>query len=112
MNWKMRLTIAVWAAVLAAAPGSAHALDDASEGKRLATQWCASCHLVTPDQASASADAPPFLTIAKRSQEELDRLASFLANPAHMKPGTQMPNFSLSRQEIGDLVAYIRSLKP
>ncbi len=107
MNWKTRLTIAVWGAVLAAAPGPAHALDDASEGKRLAVQWCASCHLVTPDQASASADAPPFMTIAKRSEEALDRLPFFLTDP-HPK----MPNFSLSRQEIGDIVAYIRSLKP
>jgi cytochrome c1 len=67
---------------------------------------------VTPDQTRASADAPPFKTIAKRSEEALDRLPFFLADPAHMKPGTKMPNFNLSRQAIADLVAYIRSLKP
>ena len=107
MNWKTPLSIAVWAAVLAAVPGPAQALDDASQGKLLATQWCASCHLVTPDQTRASADAPPFMTIAKRSEEALGRLPSFLTDP-HPK----MPNFNLSRQEIGDIVAYIRSLKP
>lgn len=111
MNRRMLLAIAV-STVAFLAPASSHALDDVSNGRRLATQWCATCHLVTPDQNKASADAPPFLTIAKRSQEELDLLPSFLANPAHMKPGTQMPNFNLSRQAIGDLVAYIRSLKP
>lgn len=89
----------------------ANALDDITNGKLLATQWCASCHLVKTDQTKASAGAPPFMTLAKRSEEELARLPTFLANPAHSKPGTQMPNFNLSRQEIGDLVAYIRSLK-
>ncbi len=107
MNWRTRLATAATVAALMTAPGPAHALEDASEGKRLATQWCASCHLVTPDQASASADAPPFMTIARRSEEALGRLPSFLTDP-HPK----MPNFNLSRQEIGDIVAYIRSLKP
>lgn len=83
------------------------ALYQASNGKVLAQKWCASCHLVSPDQVEASADAPPFATIAKRSDEELDRLQSFLIDPHPV-----MPNFSLSRDQITDLVAYIRSLKP
>ncbi len=99
------MAIAV-SAVALLAPDALHALDDVANGKRLATQWCSSCHLVTPDQDRANADAPPFMTIAKRSEEALDRLPSFLTNP-HPK----MPNFNLSRQEIGDLVAYIRFLK-
>ena len=84
----------------------AFALENPAKGKALAEQWCSSCHLVTPDQSTASADAPPFMSIAKRSDEALARLAPFLTDP-HPK----MPNFSLSRQEISDLVAYIRSLK-
>ena len=55
----------------------------------------------------SSADAPPFMTIARRSDEEFDRLPAFL-----MDHHPKMPNFNLSRQEISDLVAYIHSLKP
>lgn len=112
MKFKKLLGAAVSIVSLLGMVVPANALDDVSNGKRLATQWCASCHLVKPEQTKASAGAPPFMTLAKRTEEELVRLPIFLANPTHAKPGTQMPNFNLSRQEIGDLVAYIRSLKP
>jgi mono/diheme cytochrome c family protein len=112
MNFKKLLGAAVSMVSLWGLAFPANALDDISNGKHLATQWCATCHLVKPEQTKASASAPPFMTLAKRTEEELLRLPTFLANPAHSKPGTQMPNFNLSRQEIGDLVAYIRSLKP
>ena len=82
------------------------ALDNPAKGKTLAGQWCSSCHLVSSDQTSANADAPPFMTIARRSDEEFERLSVFLLDP-HPK----MPNFNLSRQAIADLLAYIRTLK-
>ena len=96
------LATALWLTALQ----PANALENPAKGKALAGQWCSSCHLVTPDQTSASADAPPFMTIAKRSDEEFERLSVFLLDP-HPK----MPNFNLSRQEITDLLAYIRSLR-
>jgi len=85
----------------------AYALENPAKGKALAEQWCSSCHLVTPDQTSAKADAPPFMTIAKRSDKELERLSVFLIDP-HPK----MPNFNLSRQQITDILGYIRTLRP
>ncbi len=84
----------------------ANALENPAKGKALAEQWCSSCHLVSPDQASAKADAPPFMTIARRSDEDLERLAVFLIDP-HPK----MPNFNLSRQQIADILGYIRTLR-
>lgn len=110
MKSKMQLAITVTVLALVS-PAPSHALDDVANGKRLANQWCASCHLATPEQKEAKADVPPFMTIANRAEEELQRLPLFLANPAHSKPATQMPDFNLSRQAIADLVAYIRSLK-
>lgn len=83
-----------------------YALENPAKGKVLAGQWCSSCHLVSPDQASAKADAPPFMTIAKRSDKDLERLAVFLIDP-HPK----MPNFNLSRQQISDIIGFIRTLK-
>jgi len=96
------LAIALW--LTAFQP--AHALENPAKGKALAEQWCSSCHLVTPDQTSAKADAPPFMTIANRSDKELERLSVFLIDP-HPK----MPNFNLSRQQITDILGYIRTLR-
>ena len=38
---------------------------DVEHGRDLAERWCAFCHVVSPDQQSASADVPPFATIAQ-----------------------------------------------
>jgi len=96
------IAIAFWFAL----SQTATAFESPARGKALAQQWCSSCHLVTREQTRASADAPPFMSIAGRPEMEFERLASFLIDP-HPK----MPNFNLSRQEISDLLAYIRSLK-
>ena len=96
------LAIAIWSTLF----HPAHAFENPAKGKALAGQWCSSCHLVTPDQTRAKADAPPFMTIARRSDEEFERLSVFL-----MDPHPKMPNFNLSRQEIADLLAYIRTLR-
>lgn len=94
--------VAFWLATLQ----PVYALENPAKGKALAEQWCSSCHLVSPDQTTAKADVPPFMTIAKRSDEDLERLSVFLIDP-HPK----MPNFNLSRQQITDILGYIRTLR-
>ena len=79
---------------------------DADNGLKLSKLWCAACHVVASDQTTASVDVPTFSDIARRKTEKKP-LAVFLAEP-HGK----MPNMSLSRNEIDDIVAYIRSLGP
>ena len=79
---------------------------DAAEGERLAKVWCASCHLVGPGQTAATTEAPPFESIAGRATDDLGWLRAFLTDPH-----PPMPQFSLSRDEIRDLAAYIASLK-
>ena len=106
MNWKLKSTVVVFAWITTLPITAAHAAFEAANGKVLAEKWCASCHLVSPDQARASADAPPFASIAQRPDEDIDRLAFFLLDPHPV-----MPNFNLSRDQITDVVAYIRSLK-
>lgn len=91
------------AAFVQCAPAAA---GDVEQGAKLAKQWCASCHLVSEEQASATTEAPPFASIAQRSPDELSALAGFLADPH-----PPMPDLSLTRQEIRDLLAYIASLK-
>jgi mono/diheme cytochrome c family protein len=93
-------------ALLAASATAAAAAGDQVRGKRIAQRWCASCHVVASDQKTANADAPSFADIAVR-RSDAKALSAFLADP-HPK----MPDMHLSRREIEDLVAYIRSLDP
>lgn len=94
-------------AILPAFIGSfAWSMDDAAEGRIIADRWCSSCHLVSRDQTNAPGDAPPFETVAQRPQSEIDTLKDFLAHPH-----PPMPNLSLTRQEVRDVLAYIASLR-
>jgi mono/diheme cytochrome c family protein len=90
------------AATLLPRPGVAA---DADNGKRLAQRWCQACHVVTTGARPSTDGAPPFATIAARSDFDAAKIALFLLDP-HPK----MPNMSLSRIEAGDLAAYIGSL--
>ncbi len=103
----MRMFLAVFLALSAGlSVAFAAPLGDAANGKRLAEEWCASCHLVSPEQTSATTEAPPFEEIAERPPEAIETLDTFLQNPH-----PPMPQLSLTRAEIRDLVAYIESLK-
>lgn len=79
---------------------------DAASGRAIAERWCSACHLVVPDQRTATAGVPPFAEIARRHAGATGMLEGFLADPH-----PPMPDLSLTRQEIRDLVAYIGSLR-
>ena len=79
---------------------------DPADGLILARRWCASCHVVAPDQHSQTAQAPPFATIANQPDFSAGRLALFLLDP-HPK----MPDMGLSRAAASNLAAYIATLK-
>jgi mono/diheme cytochrome c family protein len=87
-----------------AAATAAHAADP-DNGKVLAHRWCATCHVVAPDQRAASADVPSFATIARTPGFNEARLAFFL-----LEPHPKMPNLSLTRREAADIAAYIATL--
>ena len=86
--------------------GSVAMAGDANNGAQLAKRWCATCHLVDSDQKQASADVPPFATIARKPDFTPEKVAFFLLDP-HPK----MPNFPLSRSEAADIAAYIGPLR-
>jgi mono/diheme cytochrome c family protein len=79
---------------------------DPEHGLALAKRWCASCHVVSPEQQRASADVPPFATIARSPNFDAKQLAYFLLNP-HPK----MPDLPLSRAAADDIAVYIATLK-
>ena len=100
----MRRSVAVVLALaLLALPAAAQ---DPSVGGKLAVRLCMACHVVEPNQSTATDNAPTFRAIAARpgtTASSLDRYLSI----GH----TLMPDFSLSSQERDALVAYILSMR-
>lgn len=96
--------LALLAAFVAASAAPAFA-GDAKRGETIAKRWCASCHVVSAAQTSASADAPSFAEVAQRKDKR--QITNFL-----IAPHPPMPDMHLSRKEIDDISTYIRSLDP
>jgi cytochrome c oxidase subunit 2 len=80
-------------------------------------QTCANCHAIrgTPSGATAG---PDLTHLASRRQlaaglfdNTPQNLARWLKNPQQLKPGCQMPNFSLSDDQVTQLVAYLEELR-
>ena len=81
--------------------GSARAADSA-DGRRLARQWCTTCHIVAPGTDGSDA-APPFESVANRPSLTEAGLRAWLTDPH-----PPMPNLNLGRAEIDAIVAYIK----
>jgi mono/diheme cytochrome c family protein len=92
-------------ALASALSNAAAAPADPAHGEQLAKRWCASCHIVSPEQAHGADNAPAFATIAKIPGFSSDKIAKFL-----MDPHPKMPDMQLGRDEAKDLGAYIASL--
>lgn len=76
---------------------------DAANGARLALRWCAPCHVVSPGQTRAQTDAPSFAAIS--ATRRIPQIDAFLKQ-SH----PQMPDMSLTRDEISDLIIYMQTL--
>jgi mono/diheme cytochrome c family protein len=103
----MRLArAAMWSslALLLAGVPAAGLAADAGNGGAIAARWCANCHAVTPGQRRSDTDPPAFAQIARNPAMDAAALGAFL-----MTPHPRMPDMSLSRREIEDLVAFIKA---
>ena len=92
-------------ALLVPAAVAAQDTGDPAKGVMLARTWCAGCHVVEPGGRGTDT-APPFMTIANDPKRSPDALRAWLT-----RPHPPMPNMNLTRAEIDDVVAYLRSLK-
>ncbi len=102
------LGVALGLASLAAnAQGSAQ-MGDLNTGRSFALQTCTPCHVVSPRQLAPPrfAVAPSFQSIADLPSTTSLSLQTFLVTPH-----PTMPNLVLSADEVGNVVAYILSLK-
>ena len=87
----------------------------AEHGHRIAEQWCAECHRVSPDDPSGarpghilppSMPGPAFMTIAGRPGTDAKSLRHFM-DELHLP----MPTYRFGPAEQDDIIAYILSLK-
>lgn len=100
----MRIALTMLLAL--ALPAFPVAAQDPSVGGRLAVRWCMACHVVEPNQSTATDNAPSFQAIATRPSTTAASLDRYLS-----REHTLMPDFLLSSQERDALVAYILSLR-
>jgi mono/diheme cytochrome c family protein len=99
-------TLWLVAAAMPVSGASAQGWGDQASGRDIADRWCAACHMVAPDQPQALADVPTFMQIASAVEDDFDVLEGFLIDPH-----PPMPDMSLTRQEIRDLIAYFATLR-
>lgn len=93
----------ILAFLLAATPVAAQ---DVGQGHAIARQWCSGCHQVELAARPPKNVAPSFLSVVQDPATTRISLAAFLSS-SHQN----MPDFSLTRQEIRDVSAYILSLR-
>lgn len=94
-------------AIVWAATASAQIHPDAKTGKQIAEKLCVGCHIVGPTaEGTVPADVPSFMRIANEPGQNAETIAG-----AIVIPHPPMPTIHLTREEIGDVAAYILTLK-
>jgi mono/diheme cytochrome c family protein len=95
------------AALVVAAPALAASDSvDVTAGRVLAEKWCAECHVPGSSIRGRPGVPPSFRAIAKDPATTERSVRVFLVSPH-----PSMPNVSLTREQVDDIVAYILSLK-
>ena len=83
----------------------------AERGRQFAQSRCADCHAIGPGGNSPYAAAPPFRTLHEKYPVE--NLAEALAEgiSVHHTGERPMPEFTLTPEQIDDLLAYLHTLE-
>ena len=88
--------------------GGPYTAEQATQGKAAYEANCASCHAIDRSSESPLKAAPPFRTLHKRYPVEA--LAEALAEGISTGHPA-MPEFSLAPAQIGDLIAFLKTLE-
>lgn len=87
---------------------------DAKLGKQLVEQYqCGSCHVIPGARAAQGRVGPSLAAFGQRSYiagsipNLPEPLVNWLVDPPVMKPGTGMPNLSISPQDARHMAAYL-----
>lgn len=93
--------------LVAAAPAHAQVYGDPGAGLKLALQDCAQCHIVAGRQAGPiPVGVPTFAAVARMPSTTALSLRAFLQTPH-----PPMPDLTLTRREMDDVISYILSLR-
>lgn len=99
----------VLAAALVAAGVAFPALaDDAKHGEELLRKHCASCHAIGRTGESAHKFAPAFRTLGQRYP--IEALEEALGEGI-MSGHPDMPEYQFDADEVGDIIAYLKSIQ-
>jgi cytochrome c oxidase subunit 2 len=101
-----------------AEPATRPSGEEAERGARLFQErTCSSCHAISGTPADGAL-APDLTHLASRATlasgvltNSADNLTRWITNPQAIKPGCNMPNLNLSKQQVASLVAYLDELK-
>src|ERR1700730_166663 len=93
--------------------------DAAAKGLALfQTSTCMNCHAIGGATGSASRVAPDLTHVASRRQlgagileNSPANMRRWLKNPQHIKPGSLMPDFNFTDQELDELGEYLNTLR-
>jgi cytochrome c oxidase subunit 2 len=88
-----------------------------SPGESVFLTDCSSCHTIRGTSASGYV-GPDLTHVGSRRwlaglafRNDPSELASWITDSQHIKPGNEMPDFSLTHTQVRDLVSYLESLK-
>ncbi len=98
-------------AVLALLSTAACAADDVTAGADLAERLCARCHAIAGPGPSPATGAPAFSGLAEKWP--IDYIAEALAEgivTSH-RDDVRMPEFTLTPEQIDDLLAYLETIQ-
>lgn len=93
-------------------PGALARADDFQQidyGRKLVEENCSRCHAVTPTDKSSHPDAPPLRTLSRRYP--IEDLAEALAEGISTGH-PEMPEFVATPEQVGAIIAYIKSINP
>ena len=108
MSCARELAVTLIVAFLLTVPAHADEAADIATGKTMAETHCATCHAVGPEGDSPRQGAPRFRELSQRFP--IDNLEEALAEGI-MTGHPDMPEFELSPEEIGALLAYLQSIQ-
>ena len=100
-------TILIVGMLATGAPLTAARADDVGDpvnGRRIATAWCANCHVFPGSNIATATGAPSFPAIAANHGMTPMALRAFLQTTHD-----RMPDLHLSNNEMDDLIAFILS---
>lgn len=104
----MKTPVAFAALALVALSWPAVAADDVKHGEELLRKSCASCHAIGKTGESTHKFAPAFRTLGQRYP--IESLEEALGEGI-MSGHPDMPEFKFDADDVGDIIAYLKSIQ-